>query len=68
MALGTPVVGTAVEGLPDVLGGDRGILVPPEDPDALAAALADVVAGRRRPDLEAARRYARYEKAVRARA
>jgi glycosyltransferase involved in cell wall biosynthesis len=58
MALGTPVVATAVEGLPDALAGGRGILVPPEDPPALAAALADVLAGRRRPDLDAARRYA----------
>jgi glycosyltransferase involved in cell wall biosynthesis len=58
MALGAPVVAAAVAGLPDVLGSGRGILVPPEDPDALAAALADVLAGRRRPDLEAARAYA----------
>jgi glycosyltransferase involved in cell wall biosynthesis len=58
MALGTPVVATAVEGLPDALADDRGVLVPPEDPAAFAAALADVLAGRRRPDLRAARRYA----------
>jgi glycosyltransferase involved in cell wall biosynthesis len=58
MALGTPVVAAAVAGLPDVVAGDRGILVPPEDPDALAAAIADVLAGRRRPDIEAARAYA----------
>jgi glycosyltransferase involved in cell wall biosynthesis len=58
MALGTPVVAAAVEGLPDALASGRGILVPPEDPRALAGALADVLAGRRRPDLAAARRYA----------
>lgn len=58
MALGTPVVAAAVAGLPQVLAGDRGVLVPPEDPDALAAAIADVLAGRRRPDIEAARDYA----------
>ena len=58
MALGTPVVGAAVEGLPDLLGHDRGILVPPDDPEALAGALEDVLAGRRRPDLAAAREYA----------
>jgi glycosyltransferase involved in cell wall biosynthesis len=58
MALGTPVVGTAVEGLPEVLGDGRGILVEPEDAQALAGAVDDVLAGRRRPDLEAARRYA----------
>jgi len=51
-------VGTAVEALPEVLGDGRGILVAPEDPDALAQALAGVLAGRLRPDLDAARRYA----------
>jgi glycosyltransferase involved in cell wall biosynthesis len=58
MAAGTPVVGAAVEALPDVLGEGRGILVAPEDPEALAEALADVLAGRRVPDLAAARSYA----------
>ncbi|MBE2320810.1 glycosyltransferase [Solirubrobacter sp. CPCC 204708] len=58
MALGTPVVAAAVEGLPAVLADGRGILVAPEDPDALAAALDDVLCGRRRPDLAAAREYA----------
>jgi glycosyltransferase involved in cell wall biosynthesis len=58
MALGTPVVAAAAEGLPAVLADGRGVLVPPEDPGALAAAIADVLAGRRRPDIDAARRYA----------
>jgi glycosyltransferase involved in cell wall biosynthesis len=58
MALGVPVVGTAVEGLPITLADGRGILVPPEDPEALARAIEDVLSGRRRPDLEAARAYA----------
>jgi glycosyltransferase involved in cell wall biosynthesis len=58
MALGTPVVAAAVNGLPEVLADGRGILVPREDPEALAAALADVIAGRRLPDLAAARAYA----------
>ena len=58
MALGTPVVAAAVEGLPAALAGGRGVLVPAEDPEALAAALEDVVTGRRRPDLAAAREYA----------
>jgi glycosyltransferase involved in cell wall biosynthesis len=58
MALGTPVVATAVEGLPAVLADGRGILVEPEDPDSLAAALQDVLDGRRCPDLDDARRYA----------
>jgi len=58
MALGVPVVGSAVEALPEVLGEGRGILVPPEDPAALAAALGDVLARRRVPDLAGARAYA----------
>ena len=58
MALGTPVVGAAVEGLPHVLGEGRGILVPPEDPAALAETLAAVVAGQVSTDLTAARAYA----------
>jgi glycosyltransferase involved in cell wall biosynthesis len=58
MALGTPVIAAAVGGLPEVLAADRGVLVPPEDPDALAAAITDVLAGRRRTDIDAARDYA----------
>ena len=58
MRLGVPVVGTAVEGLRATLRSRRGVLVPPEDPDALAAAIEDVLSGRRRPDLGRARRYA----------
>jgi len=38
--LGTPVMGTAVGGIPEILDDGRGgILVPPEDPAALAAAI-----------------------------
>jgi glycosyltransferase involved in cell wall biosynthesis len=59
MGLGVPVVGTAVEGLPETLGGGRGALVAPEDPRALAAAIGDVLAGRCPADLGAARAYAR---------
>jgi glycosyltransferase involved in cell wall biosynthesis len=58
MAYGVPVVGTNVEALPITLADDRGILVPVEDPAALAEAIEDVLSGRRRPDLAAARRYA----------
>lgn len=53
LAVGTPVVATAVGGVPDVLA-DRvnGLLVPPEDPAALAGAvlatLADPAAAARR--------------------
>jgi glycosyltransferase involved in cell wall biosynthesis len=40
LAVGTPVVATAVGGVPEVVrNGENGLLVPPGDPDALAAAL-----------------------------
>jgi glycosyltransferase involved in cell wall biosynthesis len=48
MAVGTPVIGSHVAGLPDALGDGCGVLVPPKDPamlaDAIAAVLADPVA------------------------
>jgi glycosyltransferase involved in cell wall biosynthesis len=59
MALGVPVIGTDVDGFPETLAAGRGIVVPPEDPTALAAAMAGVLAGRLRTDLEGARAYAR---------
>jgi glycosyltransferase involved in cell wall biosynthesis len=49
LGLGVPVVGTAVDGLARTLGNGRGVLVSPEDPPALAAALSRVLAGQR-PD------------------
>lgn len=58
MALGVPVVGTAVEGLEHVLSGGRGIAVAPESPRELAQALAALLDGHVRTDLDAARRYA----------
>jgi glycosyltransferase involved in cell wall biosynthesis len=43
MALGVPVVGAAVGGIPSVVGdGEAGRLVPPDDPPALAAALIEL--------------------------
>lgn len=51
MAAGLPVVATAVGGVPElVLDGQTGLLVPPSDPAALAAALAALLQdpGRRR--------------------
>ena len=59
MSLGVPVVGTAVEGLPSVLGDGRGVLVAPDDPDAMADAIDGVLSGRLSTNLRAARLYAR---------
>ncbi len=39
MSAGVPVVATAVGGVPDVVGEREALLVPPEAPDALAAAI-----------------------------
>ncbi len=58
MGLGVPVVGTTVDGLARTLGEGRGILVPPDDPRALARALTRVLAGER-PDPVPGRAYAR---------
>jgi glycosyltransferase involved in cell wall biosynthesis len=45
MACGTPVVASAVGGMLDsVVDGETGLLVPPRDPDALAAAVRRIVA------------------------
>jgi glycosyltransferase involved in cell wall biosynthesis len=45
MAMGLPIVATRVSGNEDVVAdGDNGLLVPPGDPDALAAALRRLVA------------------------
>lgn len=43
LALGTPVIATHVGGLPELVG-DAGLLVPPDDPQALAEAIRRVVA------------------------
>jgi len=45
LAHGVPVIGTEVDGFPATLGGGRGILIAPEDPQALAAALELVLHG-----------------------
>jgi glycosyltransferase involved in cell wall biosynthesis len=43
MAIGVPVVATAVGAIPEVVG-DGALLIPPGDRDALAGALTDVLA------------------------
>jgi glycosyltransferase involved in cell wall biosynthesis len=42
MAAGLPVVATRVDGIPEQVGDDAGLLVPPEDPDAIAAAVLEL--------------------------
>jgi glycosyltransferase involved in cell wall biosynthesis len=39
MAAGVPVVATAVDGVPEQVGDEAGLLVPPEDPEALARSI-----------------------------
>lgn len=58
LASGVPAVATTVGGIPEVLrDGHNGILVPPESPEALAAAVRDLLADRpRRERLAAAGR------------
>ena len=58
MAHRVPVIATSVEGLPLTLADRRGVLVTPEDPAALASAIAAVLDGHVDIDLDAARRYA----------
>jgi glycosyltransferase involved in cell wall biosynthesis len=58
LGLGVPVVVTAVDGLARTLGNRRGVLVPPDDPPALAAALSAVLGGEF-PDPRPGRAYAR---------
>ncbi len=59
MGLGVPVIGTDVDGFPETLADGRGILVAPEDPQALARVLEQVLAGQRRTATAAARVWAR---------
>jgi glycosyltransferase involved in cell wall biosynthesis len=59
MGLGVPVVGTNVDGFPETLADGRGVIVASEDPQALAVALEQILAGQLRPDTTAARTWAR---------
>jgi glycosyltransferase involved in cell wall biosynthesis len=58
MGLGVPVVATAVEGLPATIGSSRGVLVAPDDPEALAEGIERVLDGEMLVDREDARLYA----------
>ena len=59
MAAGVPVVATAVGGVPDLLrGGDLGMLVPSDDPAALADAIGAALAARQSAHLDEARAWA----------
>lgn len=72
LAVGTPVVSTSVGGVPEVVfDGENGLLVPPNDPEALAAALRRVLtdddlharlAARAQPSVEAIGREPTYER------
>ena len=55
MASGVPVVATAVGGVPDVLRPEEGLLVPPENPAALAAAIRDALTDRQGAERRAER-------------
>jgi teichuronic acid biosynthesis glycosyltransferase TuaC len=46
-AVGVPVIATAVGGIPEILGCDRGILIPPGSVDALVEAIRNVLADRK---------------------
>lgn len=71
MAMAKPLVASAVDGTPEIVqDGITGILVPPEDPDAVVAAISDLIkdpkriqtmgdAGRRRAELFNVRRAAK---------
>jgi glycosyltransferase involved in cell wall biosynthesis len=59
---GRPVIATTVGGLPEIIDGANGILVPPEDPAALARAVDEFFTARDRESMEraaaaSARRY-----------
>lgn len=57
IAAGLPIVATRVGGIPEIFGPRAGELVPPGDPDALAAALQALLADPVRAQLDAAARY-----------
>jgi glycosyltransferase involved in cell wall biosynthesis len=58
-ALGRPVVGTRIGGIPELVEGDRGLCVAPGDARALSVAIRELAADRARAERmgRAARRY-----------
>lgn len=58
LACGTPVVATRCGGPEDIVAGDVGVLVPPEDPEALARGIVHVLDRRRSYDPATLRAYA----------
>jgi len=59
LAHGLPVVGSATGAIPELLAQGAGLLVPPGDPEALAAALLQVLDPAARAQLAEGARYAR---------
>jgi glycosyltransferase involved in cell wall biosynthesis len=63
MAARVPVVATAVGGVPDVVGPAEALLVPPEQPRALAAAVASILTDPAQAALRAEAAYQRVTEA-----
>lgn len=61
MDAGVPIVATCVGGVPDVVGSGEAILVPPENPTALRAAVLEVLADEEEAQRRAARATTRLE-------
>lgn len=50
MSFGIPVLATCVGGVPEIIGDDNGVMVPPDDPPALAAEMTALLADAGRRD------------------
>lgn len=59
MASGRPVIGADTDGIPEQLGGEAGVIVPPDDPQALAAAIVELAGDPHRRERMAAAGLAR---------
>ena len=60
-SLGLPVIATAVDGTPELLSGDAGLLIAPREPDAIVAAVRSAAADPAAASTRAARLRARVE-------